>query len=120
VGSRSDIDQLLPGADVFILSSKREGFPMSILEAMAAGLPVIATKVGGIPEVIRDGENGLMAPPNDPFSLAGAICRVLDDSEYAGNLGQEARLTIEKNYSLKTITDAYTKLYLSLFKRNSQ
>lgn len=120
VGSRSDIDQLLPGADVFILSSKREGFPMSILEAMAAGLPVIATKVGGIPEVIQDGQNGILVPPQDPVSLANAICRVLDDSEYAGNLGQEARLTIEKNYSLKTITDAYTKLYLSLFKRNSQ
>lgn len=120
VGSRSDIDQLLPGADVFILSSKREGFPMSILEAMASGLPVIATKVGGIPEVIQDGKNGILVPSQDPASLANAICRVLDDSKYAKDLGQEARLTIEKNYSLKTITDAYTELYLSLFKRNSQ
>jgi glycosyltransferase involved in cell wall biosynthesis len=119
-GSRSDIPQLLPGADAFVLSSKREGFPMSILEAMATGLPVIATKVGGIPEVIQDGQNGILVPPQDPVSLANAVCRVLDDSEYAGNLGQEARLTIEKNYSLKTITDAYTELYLSLFKRSSQ
>ena len=119
-GSRSDVDQFLPGVDAFVLSSKREGFPMSILEAMAAGLPVIATKVGGIPEVIQDGKNGILVPSQDPASLANAICRVLDDSEYAGNLGQEARLTIEKNYSLKTITDAYTKLYLSLIKRNSK
>jgi glycosyltransferase involved in cell wall biosynthesis len=120
VGSRSDIDQLLPGADVFILSSKREGLPMSILEAMATGLPVIATKVGGIPEVIQDGQNGILVPPQDPVSLTNAICRMLDDSEYAGNLGQEARLTIEKNYSLKTITDAYTKLYLSLLSHSGR
>jgi glycosyltransferase involved in cell wall biosynthesis len=117
-GSRSDIDQILPGADAFVLSSKREGLPMSILEAMSAGLPVIATNVGGIPEVIRDGENGILVPSQDPDSLAGAICKVLDDSNYARELGKKARETIESKYSLTTVTEAYSRIYLSLAKRS--
>ena len=113
-GSRSDVDQILPVADAFVLSSKREGFPMSILEAMATGLPVISTNVGGIPEVICDGENGVLVPSQDPYSLAGAICRVFDDPNYASELGKKARETIENKYSLSTITEAYSKIYLSL------
>ena len=93
---------------------------MSILEAMATGLPVIATKVGGIPEVIQDGQNGILVPPQDPVSLANAICRVLDDHKLAASLGGKARLTIEENYSLPAVTKAYTKLYLSLYQRNSK
>jgi glycosyltransferase involved in cell wall biosynthesis len=120
LGIRSDVDKLLPGADAFVLSSKREGFPMSILEAMAAGLPVIATNVGGIPEVIKDGENGILVPPQDKVSLANAICRVLDDHKLAASLGGKARLTIEENYSLPAVTKAYEKVYLSLFQRISQ
>jgi glycosyltransferase involved in cell wall biosynthesis len=113
-GSRSDIDRLLPGADAFVLSSKREGLPMSILEAMAAGLPVIATRVGGIPEVIKDGENGILVQPQDPDALANAICRILDDSEVSSNLARMARIAVEENYSLRSITDAYTRIYLSI------
>ena len=120
VGSRSDIHQLLPGSDAFVLSSKREGFPMSILEAMASGLPVIATRVGGVPEAIQDGMNGILIPSEDAVSLANAICRVLDDHKLAASLGGMARLTIEENYSLPAVTKAYEKVYLSLFQRNSQ
>jgi glycosyltransferase involved in cell wall biosynthesis len=119
-GSRSDVPELLRGADAFVLSSKREGLPMSILEAMAAGLPVIATKVGGIPEVVKDGENGVLVPPQDQNSLANAICRVLDDSKFAAKLGRGARISIEENYSIKNITEAYSELYLSVIQRKSQ
>jgi glycosyltransferase involved in cell wall biosynthesis len=119
-GSRSDVYRLLPGADAFILSSKREGVPMSILEAMAAGLPVIATKVGGIPEVIKDGQNGILVPPEDQNSLANAICRILDDPGFAANLGSRARTTVEENYSIQAVTEAYTKIYLSIFQKNPQ
>jgi len=66
-GSRSDVYELLPGANAFILSSKREGFPMSILEAMAAGLPIIATNVGGIPEVIKNGQMVFWCRHKTPF-----------------------------------------------------
>ena len=118
--SRSDVYQLLPGVDAFILSSKREGFPMSILEAMAAGLPVIATNVGGIPEIVRDGQNGILVPPQDQNSLVNAICRVLDDSELANNLARRARMSVEQSYSIQAITEAYTKIYLSVFQRNSR
>jgi glycosyltransferase involved in cell wall biosynthesis len=119
-GSRSDVYQLLPGTDAFILSSKREGFPMSILEAMAAGLPVITTKVGGIPEVIKDGQNGILVPPKDQNSLASAICRVLDDSGFAANLANRARTTVEQNYSIRAITEAYSKIYISVIQRHSR
>jgi len=117
-GSRSDVYQLLPGVDAFILSSKREGFPMSILEAMAAGLPVIATNVGGIPEIVKDGENGILIPPQDQYSLANAICRVLDDPGFAANLAIRARISIEQSYSIQAITETYTKIYLSILERN--
>lgn len=120
LGIRSDVDKLLPGSDAFVLSSKREGFPMSILEAMSSGLPVVATKVGGIPEAIKDGQNGILVPPNSPVSLANAISRVLDVREFAEDLSKKARLTIEGKYSLKSITEAYEKVYLSLFQRVSQ
>ncbi len=119
-GSRSNVYELLPGVDAFVLSSKREGLPMSILEAMAAGLPVIATNVGGIPEIIKDGQNGILVPTQDPNSLANAICRVLDDSEFAANLAHKARTTIEQNYSLEAITKVYTKIYLSIMQGNSR
>jgi len=117
-GSRSDVYQLLPGVDAFILSSKREGVPMSILEAMAAGLPIIATNVGGIPEIVKDGENGILVPPQDQNSLANAICRVLDDSEFAANLANRARISVEQSYSIQAITESYTKIYLSIFQGN--
>jgi len=119
-GSRPDVSQLLPGVDAFILSSKREGFPMSILEAMAAGLPVIATNVGGIPEIVKDEQNGILVPPQDQNSLANAICRVLDDPKFAADLASSARISIEQNYSIQAITEAYTKIYLSVFQRNSR
>lgn len=116
-GSRSDVYQLLPGANAFILSSKREGFPMSILEAMASGLPVIATNVGGIPEVIKDEQNGILVSPQDQNALANAICRVLDDSTLASKLARRARTTVELSYSIRAVAKAYSEIYLSVCRK---
>ena len=116
-GGRSDVYQLLPGADAFILSSKREGFPMSILEAMASGLPVIATNVGGIPEVIKDEQNGILVSPQDQNALANAICRVLDDSTLASKLARRARTTVELSYSIRAVAKAYSGIYLSVCRK---
>ncbi len=119
VGSRSDVERILPGVDAFVISSKREGLPMALLEAMSAGLPVVSTSVGGIPEVIQNGMNGLMVPPENPEKLADALKKILIDREMAKKLGNEARNTVVRNYSMKIIAQTYSRVYSEIFtKRN--
>ncbi len=119
-GKRTDISALLAGADIFVLPSKREGFPVSVLEAMASGLPVIATKVGGIPEVIKDGENGLLVPPGDPVGLSKAIARLVSNPAFGAELGARARKTVEEEFSLDFVAGAYSDLYLKLYEKDGK
>ena len=90
-GSRDDVFALLPAFDVFVLSSRFEGLPIALLEAMATGVAPVATRVGGIPEVITDGQDGLLVDPGDPATLAGALDRVLVDDALRDRLGSHAR-----------------------------
>jgi glycosyltransferase involved in cell wall biosynthesis len=94
-GIRDDVEELLAGFDVFVLSSRHEGLPIALLEAMAAGLPSVVTGVGGIPEVVRDGVDGFVVPPGDAAALAACIGRVIDDRELACRLGASARERVE-------------------------
>jgi glycosyltransferase involved in cell wall biosynthesis len=89
-GSRDDVFALLPAFDVFALSSRFEGLPIALLEAMAAGVAPVATRVGGIPEVITDGRDGLLVDPGDPDALAAALGRLLDDAALRETLGERA------------------------------
>jgi glycosyltransferase involved in cell wall biosynthesis len=90
LGERPDVDRLLPEMDVFVLSSREEGIPNALLEAMAAGRPSVATAVGGTPEVMRDGETGWIVPPASPQRLAAALEQALDDRKEAARRGQNA------------------------------
>lgn len=90
-GSRDDVFALLPAFDVFALSSRFEGLPIALLEAMASGVAPVATRVGGIPEVITDADDGLLVDPGDPGALARALDRVLGDDALRGRLGEHAR-----------------------------
>src|SRR4029450_9342494 len=90
LGRRSDIDRLLASADFFGLPSDIEGLPMSILEAMTHALPIVASNVGGVPELIADGRHGLLVPAGDAESLAGAIQRLRDDPALRRLLGEGA------------------------------
>jgi glycosyltransferase involved in cell wall biosynthesis len=90
LGSRGDVPALLPGLDVFVLSSRYEGLPIALLEAMAAGVACVATAVGGIPEVIEHAASGLLVPPADPSALAAALAKVLEDPDLAAGLGTAA------------------------------
>jgi len=89
-GSRDDVFALLPAFDTFVLSSQFEGLPIALLEAMATGVAPVATSVGGIPEVITDGRDGLLVPAGDPGALAAALGKVLDDDELRADLGRQA------------------------------
>ena len=79
LGSRDDVADLLPALDLFLLASRHEGLSIALLEAMAAGVPAVATRVGGIPEVLEEGRQGLLVPPGDPDAFASAVGHLLDD-----------------------------------------
>ena len=111
LGERDDVPQLLGTADVFVLSSHSEGLPLSILEAMAVGLPVVASNVGGVPEAVVDGETGLLVPPADPESLAAAIERLLRDPVQRRRLGDAGRTRVAEHFDLAAVQQAHLDLY---------
>ncbi|WP_344342662.1 glycosyltransferase, partial [Kitasatospora putterlickiae] len=90
-GSRADVPELLPALDVFTLSSRQEGLPVALMEAMTSGLPAVVTRVGGMPEVLDDGEQGLLVPPGDPSALAGAFDRLAGDPDLRARMASAAR-----------------------------
>jgi glycosyltransferase involved in cell wall biosynthesis len=96
-------NKLYSAADIFILPSLYENFPISILEAMASGCAVIATDVGGIPEVIENNKNGLLIPPNDSSSLAEAIMYLIENKDFRLKLAKNARKTIEEHFDAKAM-----------------
>lgn len=111
LGHREDVPQVLDSSDVFVLPSRSEAFPNGVIEAMAAGLPVVASDVGGIPELITHEQNGLLVPPGDPQALASAILRVINTPAEAATLAAAARETIEGNYSFDRMVGEFEALY---------
>lgn len=109
----SDIARLMQASRCFIAPSRNEGLPLVVLEAMASGRPVIASAVGGIPEVIESGINGLLVPPEDPEALALAICYYLQNPAVAEAAGRHGRALADA-YSLNTAASDYLKLYADL------
>ena len=116
-GLRRDITDVLSSIDIFVLSSIKEGFPNSLLEAMAMGKPVVATAVGGIPEVIGHGTNGLLVQPADIEGLALALKTVIDNPLMAKNMGIAARDFIEKNYSITATVRKWETFYCQVLER---
>jgi glycosyltransferase involved in cell wall biosynthesis len=99
-GSRDDVARLLPAIDVFALTSTSECFPISVLEAMACARPAVCSAVGGIPEVIKDGETGYLVPPKNPLQLAARLVRLLRDPQTARRMGSAARARVEAEFDL--------------------
>jgi len=116
-GFRLDVPEILAEVAVSVLPSLSEGLSNVLLESMAAGAPVVATRVGGNPEVVEDGETGLLVPPRDPAALAQAICRLLDSPELASRFGQAGRERVIKRFSLERMVQATESLYLDLLNR---
>jgi glycosyltransferase involved in cell wall biosynthesis len=113
-GARSDVPALLASADIFVLSSRWEGLPLAIIEAMMAGLPVVATRVGGVPELVVDGTTGLLVPPSNAAALAAALRRLLGDGELARRMGAAGRRKALQEFSLDRMLRETSDLYESL------
>jgi len=111
LGARPDVDDLLCASDFFVLPSDSEGLPLSVLEAMAHGVPIVASDVGGIPEIIDHDIHGLLVPPGDPNALAAAIRRLVDDPALRRRLGETARARANGEFSLSTTIRNYDRLY---------
>lgn len=114
LGRRLDVPQLLPGFDVFVLASVTEPFGVVLAEAMAAGLPCVATRVGGIPEVVAEGETGLLVPAGDPEALAQAVLRLLRDPGLRRRMGRAGRRRVREHFSIERMTADVERMYEAL------
>ena len=110
LGNRPDVPDLMAAMDVFVLSSTNEGFGRVLVEAMATGLPVVATAVGGVPEVVQDGQTGLLVPPSDPRAMADAITTLLDDPGLRAAFGREGQAHVGQ-YAIEHTVAAIEALY---------
>jgi glycosyltransferase involved in cell wall biosynthesis len=110
-GAQQDVRPLLRGADLFVLPSRSEGVSLALLEAMAMGLPIVATAVGGTPEVTGPGRGGLVVPPEQPGALADAMVTMLNDRDLAAREGAAARRRVEEAFSLDLTVAAYAVHY---------
>src|SRR4029077_2192230 len=109
LSARSDVADVMSAADAFIMSSRSEGLPMVLLEAMAAGVPCVATAVGGIPNLFGS-ERGLLVPPQDSLKLAEAMASIARSTELRRSLVIKALENLQKNYEIKPIVDRYLSL----------
>ena len=113
LGHEEDVAARLRTADIFVLPSQSEAFPNAVLEAMSAGLPIVASGVGGMLELIDDHRTGLLVPPGDPHALARGICRLMADQPLGMRLGEAASVEVRGRYSFDRMTAAFEAIYLS-------
>jgi len=111
LGFRDDVPRILASLDIFVLSSHHEGLGSSLLDAMASRLPVVATQAGGIPEVVKDRETGLLVPPRDPAALARAILDLCRDHELAARLARRGYEVVHEKFSAEAMADKVVDLY---------
>lgn len=114
LGWRRDLPRLYADLDVVVLTSKNEGTPVSLIEAMASGVPVVATNVGGVPDIVVDGVNGYLVPPGDEEAIAAAILDLLDRPARAKAMGQAGRHSVYPKYTLERLLNDMSNLYKEL------
>jgi glycosyltransferase involved in cell wall biosynthesis len=114
IGFRSDVAELLAAADYFIHVPLHEGLGVAVLEALAAGLPTVASKVGGIPELIEDEKTGLLVPPHDATALATALVSLLRNKQFAKQLGRTGQTFVRSYFDISVMARANETLYLEL------
>jgi glycosyltransferase involved in cell wall biosynthesis len=117
LGEVRDVPALLARARMFVLPSQSEGISLTLLEAMACGLPAVATRVGGTPEVVLEGQTGLLVPPRDPAALAQAIAHVGGDPELGLRMGRAGRERVQQHFDVRRMVADYESLYIDRVKR---
>ncbi len=118
-GFRSDLERALPACDLAVSSSHTEGLPVVVLEEMAAGLPVVATAVGGTPEVVEDGVTGRLVPPGDPAALAERMAQLLAAPEQAQEMGRAGRRRVETCFTFAAQAEQYERLFRRLIAQST-
>src|SRR5262249_4499085 len=118
LGVRTDVAAALGAMDVFVLSSDWEGNPLSVMEAMAAGLPIVATTVGGVSELCQNGVEGLLVPPKDSAALARALVRIGASPAMRRAMGAHGKLRAMRHFDVSHMVDGYTELYKQLLRRS--
>jgi len=114
LGEQRQVADVLAALDVFVLPSRHEGLGVAILEAMAMSLPVVASDVGGIPEIVDAGRTGVLVPCEDAAALAAAIAALDRDRERARRLGEEGRARVVAEFSMEAMAERYERLYESV------
>ncbi len=114
LGARGDVSRLLEESGIFVLSSLGEGLSLTLLEAMASGLPIVATRVGGNPEVVVDGVTGLLVPPSSPSHLAAAVMQMIRHPLQTLEMGRQGRCRVEREFDMGQVARRYESLYLQL------
>jgi sugar transferase (PEP-CTERM/EpsH1 system associated) len=118
-GARDDVAAILRGFDLYAISSIAEGTPGSVLEAMASGLPVVGTRVGGVPEVVAQGVSGQLVPPRDPQAMADALASYLEQPALCAAHGAAGRARVQAHYSMPAMVAGYQALYDGLLERKT-
>ncbi len=119
-GTRTDVSRLLSAMDIFVLPSLKEAMPIALLEAMAMRLPVVATRVGGVPEIVEDGENGLLVPPGDEPALHAALQHLADDPALMSTVAHAGQAHVQANFTLDSMVARVEQLYDTLAKSKVQ
>ncbi len=117
LGERNDVDELLKVMDIFVLPSRSEGLSIALLEAVANKLPIVATNVGGNPEVVIDGKTGILIPSGDVSSLVRAITELLKDEDRRKNMGENGFVVVKEEFTVEKMIANHEELYLSLYKK---
>jgi glycosyltransferase involved in cell wall biosynthesis len=118
-GERYDIPEVLAASDIFVLTSRWEGLPLVIIEAEMAGLPVVASRVGGVPELIEEGNTGFIVPPQDPRALANALRKLLTDAQLRRRLGSAAREKALHEFTFERMLTKTRQLYEDILKNKA-
>jgi glycosyltransferase involved in cell wall biosynthesis len=112
-GHREDIAARLAAADIFVLPSRSDACPNAVLEAMAAGLPIVASRTGGIPELIEDGRTGLLTDPDNAQALCDQLCRLMEEPSLGEQFGRAARTDVETRYTFDRMIAGFEAIYLA-------
>jgi glycosyltransferase involved in cell wall biosynthesis len=111
LGYRSNIPEILAASNLFVLPTLVDALPTVLFEAMAAGLPIVVSNVGGVPEIVEDEVNGLLVPPADPVSLAKSCIRLLLDKDLCNRLSSAARATVASRFDVRQQASVLMALY---------